>query len=976
MAANQGQRTALAVATAMLFALVVLICSTQIETSTLLTLSRSSEAHLIKFHGLEVDTTEQTGLSKTKASNSVFSSLRRQLVPDVQHIPYQGNSSWLLKVSTTFTALDLAVVEGLLGLKLTKFIPPSTFVITAPTVLAHQLADLKAIEWMGVYPPEAKLSQRIVISQSNAKGFEASAAAMTHPLVIVELSPAEWTEAEKKACVEQWKHDLKTADEEVLPFDTHELTHMWVELMFKQDTIPVDSLMTLVTWLSKRSEVYAIDLAIMVEMKNYFAQGLIQSFARNDPAAKGARPIWARGLKGEGITTQIVDTGLDYGHCYFYDEVNTTIGPSNRKVVFYEHVGGAAKRGDVEGHGTHVAASLAGGGTGASYTSDLTLMEQYVGMAPEAKIAFWGRYQGSGLSMPTTVGSTIFKPAYDMGIRISSNSWGCKNNKGQTCNVYDATAKEIDDFIYNNKDMLVLFAAGNDGLMATDGSVDTPATAKNVISVGAGMSSIQALENSLSYVDWTAREQEIRTSKGKDKAWTCCDVTELMWSSYCCKKSSEWRNKLASTAGQYGPDSIAEFTARGPTFDNRFKPQLIAPGQPIISAKSSLNGSRTCGPSALRSDQGTSMATPIAAGGAVMLRQYLTEGWFPSGTKNESDKIKNPSAALMIALLTAGAQQMQGYIDPHHQGAATVQLDRIPSIYQGYGRVDLEETMMFDDSAFNLFINERTVRQIGNPGAKTYCVVPQKSNSTGSSTIIGDIVPDEDAWVAKDDFIKVTLAWLDPAAEINAQTTLVNDLDILIGTTPDNVIPGNFPEIKKQDGTLLREAQRDPFNNVEIATWPLSQSVGMNVYVVVRAARLRPGMHQNFSVVIKGNFNEVRLSSCEGVKINFPMDLFKEATRDAVMQEVPEKQNIWLIAGLVIGLSFLCILCIVIGMCCCCEQLLCTNKFCCCCCHEQIKAKRAKAVAKRSDKDMEKKVKKASQNGQVTETTGLTDAKM
>jgi subtilisin family serine protease len=34
---------------------------------------------------------------------------------------------------------------------------------------------------------------------------------------------------------------------------------------------------------------------------------------------------------------------------------------------------------------------------------------------------------------------------------------------------------------------------------------------------------------------------------------------------------------------------------------------------------------------------GTSMATPIAAGAAALVRQYFTNGFYPSGTNNTAD---------------------------------------------------------------------------------------------------------------------------------------------------------------------------------------------------------------------------------------------------------------------------------------------------------------------------------------------------
>lgn len=49
-------------------------------------------------------------------------------------------------------------------------------------------------------------------------------------------------------------------------------------------------------------------------------------------------------------------------------------------------------------------------------------------------------------------------------------------------------------------------------------------------------------------------------------------------------------------------------------------------------------------------DQGTSMSTPIVAGGAVLVRQYFTDGWYPSGAAVPADAFA-PSAPLLKAVM-------------------------------------------------------------------------------------------------------------------------------------------------------------------------------------------------------------------------------------------------------------------------------------------------------------------------------------
>ena len=55
--------------------------------------------------------------------------------------------------------------------------------------------------------------------------------------------------------------------------------------------------------------------------------------------------------------------------------------------------------------------------------------------------------------------------------------------------------------------------------------------------------------------------------------------------------------------------------------DGRIKPDIVVPGESIYSARGhKQSSSETCD---LVSKQGTSMATPVAAGAAALVRQYF-----------------------------------------------------------------------------------------------------------------------------------------------------------------------------------------------------------------------------------------------------------------------------------------------------------------------------------------------------------------
>ena len=54
-----------------------------------------------------------------------------------------------------------------------------------------------------------------------------------------------------------------------------------------------------------------------------------------------------------------------------------------------------------------------------------------------------------------------------------------------TLSVYDANAQAVDTFAYLFQDFLPVFAAGNSGAQLVDGTITSPAVAKNCMAVGA-----------------------------------------------------------------------------------------------------------------------------------------------------------------------------------------------------------------------------------------------------------------------------------------------------------------------------------------------------------------------------------------------------------------------------------------------------------------------------------------------------------
>src|SRR6185295_4168452 len=167
-----------------------------------------------------------------------------------------------------------------------------------------------------------------------------------------------------------------------------------------------------------------------------------------------------------------------------------------------------------EGHGTHVAGSVLGSGAlsaglpglkgpirGLAYQAKLVFqaVEQELKWKNPADLEENGRFLLAGIPNDLT---ELFKQAYQKGARIHSNSWG-----GGKPGEYDEQCRQLDQFVWDNKDFCVLVAAGNDGTDKDgDGkinfkSVTSTATAKNCITVGA-CENLRTKFNSEVYGDW------------------------------------------------------------------------------------------------------------------------------------------------------------------------------------------------------------------------------------------------------------------------------------------------------------------------------------------------------------------------------------------------------------------------------------------------------------------------------------------
>jgi hypothetical protein len=347
------------------------------------------------------------------------------------------------------------------------------------------------------------------------------------------------------------------------------------------------------------------------------------------------------------LIVDVIDDGFDNGnaatpgHGDFYRWLDGF--PSSSRIAYVRDVTlcGVTPCNDprgVGGHGT-LNVSIVGG-----YNSkhndpryeDNAKYQYGLGISPYGRMASTKVFNDSGLWRPNESLAEMIANSYNLGARITSDSWGmtATYDYNVEAQAFDALTRDADGNAPGNQEMSHVLAVGNEA--ATYRAVNTPGTAKNVITVGAS--------------------ENVR---------------------------------LDGTLNCYGDDNaddaqdMAVFSSRGPTSDGRVKPDIVAPGTRIQGAASQTagyTGGTVCDKYWPGDQQlyyklytwssGTSHATPAVAGALSLIDHYYR---LQLGQPA-------PSPAMLKAYLLNSARYLTG------NGAGGT----LPSNDQGWGIASLD----------------------------------------------------------------------------------------------------------------------------------------------------------------------------------------------------------------------------------------------------------------------------------------------
>ena len=289
----------------------------------------------------------------------------------------------------------------------------------------------------------------------------------------------------------------------------------------------------------------------------------------------GARSVQNQlGLKGAGVGVAVIDSGITSWHddlTYNGTSSSVRVDGGQRVVAFADFVNGRTSKYDDNGHGTHVAGTIAGNG----YDSE----GARAGVAPEAHVVGLKVLDENGRGVISDViaafeWAVANKSVYN--IRVANLSVGAAVSESYWTDPLTLAAKYAVD-----NGIVVVAAAGNGGRNSRGesqyGAISAPGNAPWVITVGA-----------YDYAGTLRRNDDV----------------------------------------------VAAYSSRGPSaIDFEAKPDIVAPGTGVVSLSDPssllyatkpanlLNGSLPTSYKPYLSLSGTSMAAPVVSGTIALMMQ-------------------------------------------------------------------------------------------------------------------------------------------------------------------------------------------------------------------------------------------------------------------------------------------------------------------------------------------------------------------
>ncbi|HTD67193.1 MAG TPA: S8 family serine peptidase, partial [Candidatus Limnocylindria bacterium] len=435
-------------------------------------------------------------------------------------------------------AITKAFRERLLaaGAEIVSYIPNNAYLVRASAGVAQTLAGLPLTQAVLPFEPYYKLDARLL-------PLAVEEQLSPYPLLVVVGFPGQ---------AEAVKNKLKALGAEIIgepeptPHGPGFTTKVPAESLAAAAGIPEVQL------LGVRFEKRAANDLTRVRVR------ISTNTVTAPPESHYRDPVSGNPLTGQGIMVAITDTGVDASHPDLQGRVE---GDTAIDIT------------DFDGHGTHVAGTFFGDGSMSSsvlspdgtnsWARGSTNGANFSGMAPRARAYV----------------QSLFRPDFQLqrntaakGALISNNSWGYlgDNDYDIFAASYDAAVRDSMPGVMGEQEVMYVFAAGNEGgggdrgLNGVAGSVVSPATAKNVISVGA--SDLPRFITNETYI--------------------CTEQITATATNIICVTNRPWYGRTDTN------NEVSPYSSRGNVgigvegVFGRFKPDVVAPGSMVVSTRS------------------------------------------------------------------------------------------------------------------------------------------------------------------------------------------------------------------------------------------------------------------------------------------------------------------------------------------------------------------------------------------------------
>ena len=462
----------------------------------------------------------------------------------------------------------------------------------------------------------------------------------------------------------------------------------------------------------------------------------------------GPSPMFDHGIVGGGQIIAVADTGTTPNAAWFstldkgngpHTEVTFsddpppvlpnpgTLHPDNKIIGYWLQPGGPTNYDLVSGHGTHTTGTVVGDAAGEFSTGGTVIYDPSTPMVAHHDIADGMAPNAQLLMQDAGPDSSKYLIFQDFeGTLAQAYAGGAHVHSDSwgsgTSGQYTGDDANVDRATRKAENLLVVIAAGNDQAGAM--ATGSPANSKNGVTVAA--------------------------------------------------------------LGHAGDLNQASFSNDGPTADGRMKPDVAAPGTSTISALNSTDPiTTTILAPQMTADSGTSMATPVVAGNAVLLREYFVDGFYPRGFRNEGTTADTIFDDGFEPIALPGSTRFVDRLDPTGAVMKAVLLNGTvqtltpsdwPNTGTGWGRPWLDANLWFRDT-MPRGDDSRRLRLF------------ERTNAAGLKT--GEVNEYTIDNVAPGIEFRATLTWYDPAAPVGAASTLINNLDLEVVAPDGTTYLGN-----------------------------------------------------------------------------------------------------------------------------------------------------------------------------------------